>query len=111
MKSVPFPKEANEQVEKWLNGEFTDEMMNVVKKVGPEWAADHNLSMAELSLVSRYYENKLAAQNYRRKFYFKPFDIVNGSEFNEGLYDEFGATWIVSPFLGDGKFIVAVYKK
>jgi hypothetical protein len=97
---------ANEQVKKWLNSEFPEEMMNAIKRMGSD-----DLSMAELSLISRYYENKLAAQNYRRKFYYKPFDIAKASEFNAGLYDEFGASWIVNSFGGNGKYIVVVYKK
>jgi hypothetical protein len=102
-------KLANEQVEKWILGIYTDEMMAVVKKIDNNAGAS-DLTFEELCLVSRYYENKLAAQNYRRKFYNKPFDIVKGSELNAGLYDEFGASWIVNS-LSNENFIVAVYKK
>jgi hypothetical protein len=103
-------EKANEQVEKWLNGVYDNELMTIVKK-GEKLVGTGELTVQELCTISKYYENRLAAQNYRRKYYQKPFDIVNGSEFNEGMYDEFGATWAVSPFDGSGKYIVAVYKK
>lgn len=102
-------KRANKTVGKWIEGRFTKDINELVDRVDHGKTQIGDLKMGELKVITRYYEDRLEANRFRKANKNEPFDMLQGHEFNAGKFNEFGVTQVVNSTDGNTNYVVAVY--